>query len=87
MALRLRGALDKQALQQALHQLTQRHEVLRTAFCNVDGEPRPLVLDHITIPIAELDLRHLPVDEREQACSRSSTGKWRRSNSAIGIVM
>ncbi|MCU1758991.1 non-ribosomal peptide synthase/polyketide synthase [Pseudomonas sp. 14P_8.1_Bac3] len=36
-ALRLRGTLDKQALQRALQALVERHESLRTAFIEEDG--------------------------------------------------
>ena len=40
MAARLKGALDQDALQKALETLVQRHEVLRTVFVSVEGDPR-----------------------------------------------
>ncbi|CAM3845378.1 non-ribosomal peptide synthetase [Kibdelosporangium persicum] len=43
LALRLRGELDTEALAKALSVIIDRHEVLRTRFGTVDGEPRQLV--------------------------------------------
>ncbi|MET9696734.1 amino acid adenylation domain-containing protein [Streptomyces sp. NPDC006529] len=43
LALRIRGALDVPALERALTGVVARHEVLRTRFTAVDGEPVPRV--------------------------------------------
>ncbi|MEU8894206.1 condensation domain-containing protein, partial [Streptomyces sp. NPDC048442] len=44
MALRLSGTLDRAALRHALGDVVVRHESLRTAFPEIDGRPRQLVL-------------------------------------------
>ena len=44
LALRLRGSLDKAALQAALQDLLDRHEVLRTAFLDRGGEPQQVIV-------------------------------------------
>ncbi|WSK77939.1 amino acid adenylation domain-containing protein [Amycolatopsis sp. NBC_01286] len=44
LALRLRGELDRDALSAALGDVAERHEVLRTIFPSVDGEPHQVVL-------------------------------------------
>src|SRR5437870_4853918 len=40
---RLRGQLDIAALEQSLNELVRRHEVLRTTFALVDGQPMQLI--------------------------------------------
>jgi non-ribosomal peptide synthetase component F/2-polyprenyl-3-methyl-5-hydroxy-6-metoxy-1,4-benzoquinol methylase/aryl carrier-like protein len=41
---RLKGRLDKRALKWALDRLVQRHEVLRTSFIMVEGEPQQRIM-------------------------------------------
>ncbi|WP_228000598.1 amino acid adenylation domain-containing protein [Nocardia australiensis] len=45
VVLRMHGALDADALVEALHEVQGRHETLRTVFPEVDGEPAQVVLD------------------------------------------
>ncbi len=55
-AVRLHGALDAERLNRALQSIAARHEVLRTRFVAVDGEPRQLISPAIEIPFAITDL-------------------------------
>jgi amino acid adenylation domain-containing protein len=56
VAIRLRGELDVTALAQALDQVVQRHETLRTAVDVVDGRPVARLLDfHLDLPVTVLD--------------------------------
>ncbi|WP_354670630.1 amino acid adenylation domain-containing protein [Amycolatopsis solani] len=55
-AVRLRGPLDVDALAAALTKLVERHEVLRTRFVEVDGEPRQVVdpAGPVPLPVTEI---------------------------------
>ncbi len=57
MAFRLRGPLDAAALERALGEIVRRHEVLRTTFSTVEGEPVQVVAPPgpWTLPVEEVD--------------------------------
>ncbi|MFB9392277.1 amino acid adenylation domain-containing protein [Streptomyces coeruleoprunus] len=56
LALRIRGALDVPALERALAGVVARHEVLRTRFVTVGGEPVPRVEPPGRFAVARVDL-------------------------------
>ena len=72
-ALRLSGRLDVEALRRTLSEVTRRHEVLRTSFTEVDGQPMQLVSPSSEPRLALLDLRHLPAAERGAEARRLVT--------------
>jgi amino acid adenylation domain-containing protein len=53
---RVRGELDREALQAALDDVVARHEVLRTALVEVDGRPAQQVWDSVTVPLEWSDM-------------------------------
>jgi amino acid adenylation domain-containing protein len=62
----LNGPLDVSALKKAWQKVVERYDIFRTCFVNMDqGKIHQLVLDKVTLPIAELDWRNL--SEQEQA--------------------
>jgi amino acid adenylation domain-containing protein len=66
-ALRVEGAIDLTALQQAFEALIERHEILRTRFLQEDGEPYQLVLKTMPLPLRLEDLTHLSGAAQDQA--------------------
>jgi len=63
---RLRGPLDRGALQQALDALVARHEILRTNFVTQDEQAVQVIAQDRLIPILYKDIRDLP-DKDKQA--------------------
>jgi non-ribosomal peptide synthetase component F/acyl carrier protein len=63
--LRLTGLLQVKALEQALTEIVQRHEVLRTTFSVVDGQPVQVITPTLTIKLPVVDLRSSSEPERE----------------------
>ncbi len=59
MPLRLSGELDRDSLFAAVEDLTERHEVLRTVYSAVDGEPVQVVLDG---PRARPEMEYVVLD-------------------------
>ena len=66
----LKGNANIPALENALNQIVQRHEVLRTTFATEDDQPIQVVNPELPIKLEQIDLRHLPRGEQEQAAMR-----------------
>lgn len=76
--LRLRGELNVGALEAAFNAAIRRHEILRTTFAVVDGEPRQVVHADLGIRITVTSLQHLPEEEREAAVQALATAESTR---------
>jgi len=59
----IRGELDLVALQRALEEIVRRHEVLRTTFDVIDGEPHQVVALPGAVPLPVLDFTNAPIAE------------------------
>jgi amino acid adenylation domain-containing protein/non-ribosomal peptide synthase protein (TIGR01720 family) len=55
-ALRLRGELDLQALKRTIAAIVQRHEILRTHFAEVEGEPVQIIAPEVSVELPVEDL-------------------------------
>ena len=64
-ALRLRGPVDPSAIENAIGQIIQRHEILRTRFPAVDGTPIQVIESRIPFDLPISDLSDLPAEERQ----------------------
>ncbi|MCM3903132.1 MAG: condensation domain-containing protein, partial [Pyrinomonadaceae bacterium] len=72
-ALRLSGWLNVMALEQSLSEIIRRHEVLRTTFDAIQGEPCQIVSPSVPLSVPLIDLSHLEVTERETEARRLAT--------------
>ncbi|MFD4530431.1 amino acid adenylation domain-containing protein, partial [Streptomyces sp. NPDC058470] len=74
MALRLSGDLNRQALEAALRDVLERHEVLRTLFEEIDGEPYQRIL-----PVEEtgFELNCVQVSSDELAAAVAESAEHR----------
>jgi amino acid adenylation domain-containing protein len=62
---RLQGKLNVAILEQCFQAIVQRHESLRTTFTTVDGQPVQEISSHFDFALQIVNLRELPVSERE----------------------
>ena len=69
-ALRMTGVLDVAVLEQCINELVWRHEVLRTTFPSVDGQPVQLIHAPRPMNLPLIDLRMLPEIERTREAQR-----------------
>ncbi|WP_323135334.1 non-ribosomal peptide synthase/polyketide synthase [Dyella silvatica] len=65
LSVRLKGRLDRAALQGAINDVAQRHDALRVHFENLDGTPMQRVKPRLDLALGLDDLRHLAPKERK----------------------
>src|SRR6185312_7110974 len=69
-AVRLEGPLNVKALEQTLSEVVRRHEVLRTTFELVQGEPVQVIGKAEAVGLPLIDLSQWPESEREAEAER-----------------
>ena len=77
IVLRLRGPLDRKALEQSLQDLGRRHESLRTTFKTIEGDLFQVVSPTPHIPLEFADLTSLPEDQRDFEARRLEREDYR----------
>jgi amino acid adenylation domain-containing protein/FkbM family methyltransferase len=77
-AIRLTGRLNVAVLEQSLNEILSRHELLRTVFRAMDGQPVQLIATapHLKLPV--MDLRKLPETKREAEVQRLASEEAQR---------
>jgi amino acid adenylation domain-containing protein len=70
LPVRLSGRLDVAALECGLREIVRRHEALRTAFGEVDGQPVQIVSPEVSFHLQQLNLEGLPEDARQDKLLR-----------------
>src|SRR5687767_11285286 len=79
LALRLDGELDVEALERSLEEVVRRHEVLRTTFREIDGEPVQIVTNELRVPLRHVDRRSLSRAEAEAEAWQLAVAEGRRT--------
>jgi hypothetical protein len=64
---RIEGPLNVCALEESVNLVVARHEILRTSFDAVNGQPFQIVTPALRVPLPIVDLSATPVDERNLA--------------------
>jgi len=82
------GNLDMEILRAALTEIVRRHEVLRTTFPSLDGQPVQVISTECRVALPIEDLRGLPKSEREAHARRLAAKEARQPfNLATGPVL
>lgn len=76
---RLDGPLDPDLIDRSFQGIAARHEILRTHFEDGDDELSQVVAEDVGIPVAHLDLSHLPASEQEEALRRLGSAEAQKS--------
>ena len=74
LARHLTGPLDVDALEASLNEIVRRHEILRTTFPLLDGQPVQVIAPVCTLSLSVVDLEALPDSQREAEARRLATG-------------
>ncbi|PSM49381.1 non-ribosomal peptide synthetase [Chroococcidiopsis sp. CCALA 051] len=77
-ALKIEGTLDVAALEQSLREIIQRHEILRTNFAIANGQPTQVISLSWNFTLPVVDLRSLPVADREVEMQRLISAEQER---------
>ena len=88
LAVRLRGKLAFRALEETLSEIVRRHEVLRTTFRAVDGQPVQVIHPSQRVPVALIDLLGLSGAAQQEESERLLAADARRPfDMAVGPLL
>lgn len=71
--IRLKGSLNVTALAQSLNEVIQRHEVLRTSFTTVGGQPVQAIAPNLSLILPRVDLQQLSETQQRIEVLRLAT--------------
>jgi amino acid adenylation domain-containing protein len=72
---RLVGSLNIGAMERSFNEIVRRHEVLRTNFYTIDGQPFQAIAPSLTMRLPLIDLCELPKEMRSQQAQKLTT-QW-----------
>jgi len=77
-AVRLKGKLDVEVMERALNAIVARHEILRSTIQTTGDQPVVIAHESWQLNLKRIDLRHLPVAERDAEVERLLIDEPRR---------
>ncbi|EDX71108.1 amino acid adenylation domain protein [Coleofasciculus chthonoplastes PCC 7420] len=66
----LTGQLNVSDLEQSLNEIVRRHDILRTRFPAVNGQPTQVIMPTLTLTLPIIDLSNLPQNQRDAEVQR-----------------
>ncbi|HET6977261.1 MAG TPA: amino acid adenylation domain-containing protein [Pyrinomonadaceae bacterium] len=75
---RMRGRLNNHALERALVEIVSRHEVLRTTFKQIDGEPVQVIGPPQALLLPSFSLESLPAAQAKAEAMMLARQEWRQ---------
>lgn len=72
-AIQIKGRLNTDILEQSINEIIERHEILRTTFNIVDGQPRQIIGSPFKLELPVVDLQKLNATFPEQEARRLAT--------------
>jgi amino acid adenylation domain-containing protein len=76
--LHLKGKLNVKALEWAMNRIVSRHEILRTRFPEIEGEPSQLIEPDLPIHVVLEDLTHLDGPTQQPRIQMALASEWER---------
>src|SRR5687768_16177545 len=73
--IRLSGELNLEALEATLTEIVRRHEVLRTTFREVEGQPVQVIQPPEIVRLTVIDISDLPEPQRDEEARRRATAE------------
>jgi amino acid adenylation domain-containing protein len=70
--------LDRELFERSINEVGRRHEILRTTFHSVDGNPVQVVHEEMRLTVGWEDISHLPPAEREVEAERIAISEGRQ---------
>jgi len=77
-AFRIESSIDVALAERIVNEIVRRHEVLRTTFRSIEGQPVQVIAPVLTLPVAVVDLGNLPEPKREAEVRRLATEEAQR---------
>jgi amino acid adenylation domain-containing protein len=77
-AVRIEGQVETSALDKSINEIIRRHEVLRTAFIQENGQLVQAIRANITQKLAVVDLTEIPADEQNEVLQKLAQQESRK---------